>query len=567
MRGALRFCRCCVVVLLTGSLCTAASAQELRHKWVYVSTNLLPAESVGALDATFAQAQAAGYNGVVLTDYKFATPISSDPGYVTHVRAVVDSARKHGLEIIPMVCDIGYESGFEFQDPNLAEAIPVNDAPFTVHGKAATADVDPESTLKNGDFENADGNRLEGWTYQDDPGVTTFVDSSTTHAGGHSLLMDKIGSGNPDGNARVVQEVAVVPFHAYHLSVWVKTEGFATKWAARAAVLPVDTKNDALAWESWSIASTQDWKQYDVVFNSLGNHSVRIYLGTWGGHGGKIWWDNARIEAAGLVNVARRDGCPLTVTGDGGKVYREGVDYERVVDPGLGVGGNYDVWHTPPSIRLTQASSIHDGEHLHVGYYHVLRIESGSVAPCLSEPKLYDLIRAEVERVDALFHPKTVFLGQDEIRCIDWCALCQSRHLTPGQVLADNVRRCAAIVHKVEPKASVVVWSDMFAPNHNAHDNYYLVNGDLTGSWKGLDASMVVANWNPDKAAQSIKWFHDLGNPQILAGFYDGAPDSIVPWLSTARKIGPVDGVMYTTWQSDFTKLGAFAKAAWVDRM
>jgi len=73
-----------------------------QHRWVYVSTNLLPAESVGALDTTFAQAQAAGNNGVVLTDYKFATPMSSDPTYVAHAHAVVDSARKHGLEIIPI---------------------------------------------------------------------------------------------------------------------------------------------------------------------------------------------------------------------------------------------------------------------------------------------------------------------------------------------------------------------------------------------------------------------------------------------------------------------------------
>ena len=387
------------IALLSTLHLTGAGAADLQHRWVYVSTNLLPAESVGALDATFAQAQASGYNGVVLTDYKFATPMSGDPGYVAHAKAVVDSARQHGLEIIPMVCDIGYESGFEFQNPNLAEAIPVIDTSFTVHGKTATAEVDPDTILKNGDFENADGNRLHGWTNQDDPGVTTFVDSSTTHSGSHSLMMDKIGTGNPAGNARVIQEVAVVPFHAYHLSVWVKTEGFATKWAARAAVLPVDTKNDALAFPSWSIASTQDWKQYDVVFNSLGNRSVRIYLGTWGGHGGKIWWDDARLETAGLVNVARRDGCPLTVTGDGGKVYREGVDYERVVDPSLGVGGNYDVWHTPPSITLTAGSSIKDGEHLRVSDYQVLRIEAGSVAPCLSEPKLYDLIRADRKSV------------------------------------------------------------------------------------------------------------------------------------------------------------------------
>jgi hypothetical protein len=241
-----------------------------------------------------------------------------------------------------------------------------------------------------------------------------------------------------------------------------------------------------------------------------------------------------------------------------GKVYREGVDYDRVDDPKLGVDGDYDVWHDPPSITIPQGSSIMDGEHLRVSYYDVVRIESGSVAPCLSDPKLYDMIAAEVKRVDALFHPRTYFLAQDEIRTMDWCALCQSRHLTPGELLADNTRRCVDIIRKVAPTASLVIWSDMYDPGHNAHDNYYLVNGTLEGSWKGLDRSMLVANWHQNDA-RSLAWFAKLGNPQLLAGFYDADPSSITSWMATAKKAGAnVDGVMYTTWQNDYSKLEAF---------
>jgi len=541
----------------------AKTNSALKHRWVYVMTNMLPDASVATLDSLFGQAQAAGYNGVVLTDYKFTTPMSADPTYIAHARAVAQSARSHGLEIIPMVCDIGYESGFEFQDPNLAEALPVKDASYTVHRRAAEPDIDTGASLKNGDFEESNGDHLSGWSYQDDPGTTTFVDHSVTHSGGQSLRTDKLGTGNPDGNARVIQTVNVVPFHAYHLSFWIKTEGFGTGWAARVAVLPDQTKNDNLVFPSWSIASTQDWKQYDAVFNSLGNTTVRVYLGTWGGRGGKIWWDSAKLEPAGFVNVARRDGCPLTVTGDGGKVYHEGVDFDKITDPQLGVGGNYDVWHDAPKLSIPVGSSIKDGAHLRVSYYHVLRVEAGSVAPCLSEPKLYDLIQAEVARVNDLFHPSTFFLGQDEIRAANWCALCQSRHLTPGQLLADNTRRCAGIIRKAAPKATLVIWSDMYDPHHNAHDNYYLVNGTLAESWKGIDPAMIVANWNNDKADKSLAWFAGLGNSQLLAGYYDGRPEAITSWLAAARKAGPVDGVMYTTWQNDYSKLGAFAKAAW----
>ena len=34
--------------------------------------------------------------------------------------------------------------------------------------------------------------------------------------------------------------------------------------------------------------------------------SISWYLGTWGGTGGKLWWDDLVIEEMGLVNVLRR---------------------------------------------------------------------------------------------------------------------------------------------------------------------------------------------------------------------------------------------------------------------
>jgi hypothetical protein len=78
------------------------------------------------------------------------------------------------------------------------------------------------------------------------------------------------------------------------------------------------------------------------------------------------------------------------------------------------------------------------------------------------------------------------------------------------------------IVRAVNPKAKLVVWSDMFDPHHNAVDRYYLVNGSLKGSWEGLPKDVAVANWNSGKAAASLKWFADRGHAQVIAGDYDG---------------------------------------------
>ncbi len=69
--------------------------------------------------------------------------------------------------------------------------------------------------------------------------------------------------------------------------------------------------------------------------------------------------------------------------------------------------------------------------------------------------------------------------------------------------------------------SQIYVWSDMFDPHHNAHDNYYLVNGDISGSWNGLPCDTIVMNWNLGNLNTSLTWFANLGINQIVAGYYD----------------------------------------------
>ena len=104
-----------------------------------------------------------------------------------------------------------------------------------------------------------------------------------------------------------------------------------------------------------------------------------------------------------------------------------------------------------------------------------------------------------------------------------------------------------------------MVWSDMFDPHHNAVKDYYLVNGDLKGSWLGLDPKVVIMNWNFGARDKSLAFFSGRGHPQILSGYYDAGPDQIKGWLEAARGVPGVIGVMYTTWQNNYTDLEAFA--------
>jgi hypothetical protein len=103
----------------------------------------------------------------------------------------------------------------------------------------------------------------------------------------------------------------------------------------------------------------------------------------------------------------------------------------------------------------------------------------------------------------------------------------------------------------------------MFDPYHNAVKGpYYLVNGPWTGSWEGLDKAVIIMNWNFGKRDQSLRFFADRGHRQILAGYYDGKPEQIKEWLASAKGVQGVIGVMYTTWQNDYSNIERFAKLA-----
>jgi hypothetical protein len=151
-------------------------------------------------------------------------------------------------------------------------------------------------------------------------------------------------------------------------------------------------------------------------------------------------------------------------------------------------------------------------------------------------------------------------MSHDEIRVLNWCEACQRRKLEPGAILADNVRTCLRILREVNPGGRVYVWSDMFDPHHNAlKKDYYLVRGDLTGTWEGLDKEVIIMPWYLEKRAESLKWFADRGHRQVIAGYYDAQPERIRDWLSAARGVNGVLGVMYTTWENRYADLEAFA--------
>ena len=556
---------CAVLVGLLVAI-TPVSAAEPAYdlRWIWCMHNLQVKEQADAVIGIIERAAKVGYNGVVLADYKFNVLDRVPDYYFTNVARVRKAAAEHHVELIPTVFPIGYSAGLLAHDPNLAEGVPVRDAPFVVKGNEAMLDPRPAARIANGGLEETKGDRFTGFSFQDDPGRTTFADREVHHGGNVACRMQDIGKGT-SGNCRLIQRVKVRPHACYRFSAWVKTRdlkptgGFKLLVTGGKAGRPLSFLEDGLTGKA-----TQDWHPVEVVFNSLAESEVNLYAGQWGGKSGTAWVDDLALEELSLVSVLRRPGCPISVTSaDGVTLYEEGKDYLPIRDEGLGMrpyAGQYDFRHPGARLRLAEGSRIRAGVRLCVSWYHPIIVHGEQITCCVAEPKVYDLLRDQARRVHKLLAPKTYFMSHDEIRVMGWCQACRASGKTPGELLADNAHRCVAILKEVDPEARIVVWSDMFDPYHNAVDKYYLVNGSWADSWKGLPKDVIIANWNGGKPAQSLKFFADLGHRQIIAGYYDSDVGDLRRWQEAASGVPGVRGVMYTTWSARYGDLEAFSR-------
>jgi hypothetical protein len=529
----LRSAAVCIAILRAGSPTILAASPEL---WLYCSRNLWVDKNIDDLESLFSRAAKAGYTHVLLTDSKFAKLDDMDARYFRNVERVKKLAAGLRLEIIPALFPIGYSNDLLWHDPNLIEALPVRAALFVVENGAARLQPDPPVALKGGDFSD-----LKLWNWKDD---------SVVADNGAIRVTDPKGA-----NARIVQKLMLRPFRQYHLSVRVRTRDF--RGTPEVKVLAGD---HTLNFNHLGAKPTQDWTTHHVVFNSLDHTEASLYLGCWGGGTGSLWFDDANLEEVGLLNLVRRNGAPLIVKIENGRTLVEGEDFQKLADPHMGNkpwNGAYDIWHDPPVIK----TSLPDGTRLRVSYYHVATVYDDQAMICPSEPKTLELLREQARRMHAAWGAKGYMMSHDEIRVLNWCDACQRRHLDAGALLADNAKTCIQILREVNPGGKIYVWSDMFDPHHNAHKDYYLVRGDLSGSWEGLDKDVIIVNWNFGKRDQSLNWFADRGHHQLLAGYYDAGPDQIRAWLDSGKSVSGVLGAMYTTWQNKYDDLEQFAAA------
>lgn len=580
--------------------------QSFPKRWVYLATNfnskdptiLETAKKVVTLGRQW------GLNGVVIGDPKlFKLDIPEKDGGADRARFLANlgefmrecqSDSDKPIEVIPGLPVCSKSKAILAHDPNLAAAYAVKDALFEVNGGVARPVGD--NLLNNGDFkptEEHPDDPLWGWNrHAGDLGIV--ADEEAPHEGPYSakLIADHVDDPENQRCWLFQREVVIKTNRYYHISVWVRTQSLTPARAFSVCVISTSDGRELAYFRYTPPEDPAEWHRVHVTFNSMNHDSVNVYVGLRRpAPGGFAWLDDVKLSELGPVNVLRRPGCPLKVTGMDGHTYVEGHDFERVEDPLLGRVpwlGRYDRYPKrgegePPEPGITiikeeqadgtKTSRIPDGTQLKVSFYHPMVIHTWQVDTCLTEPRVFtifedrlrDLERGLQELDGALRMPKYYMLGIEELRSRCRCASCDARERKPGELLAENVNKFVSIVRGMRSGVEVLVWGDMFDPNHHAGENDFALEGPFSGSWKGLDNDIIVVPWHQTDVTDvkdGVAHFEELRLKQIGGPGFDGiagddmagARRKVEQWLDAMGGAKGAQGLMYLSFKGLYHK-------------
>ena len=545
MKRALILVLSCFAVMPAAML---SQSQVYRDRWVYVSTDLNSDRELERVESIARTASAHGLNGILLSAGFDTMDLKSPENLerLTHLKQACDQL---GVEIIPAGFGVGYGGGVLSHNKNLAAGQPVRGALFVAKGNNATFLADPAVKIVNGGFEETEGNLPAHFTAH---GVRATLDTTVSHSGKASVRFEEFS--DPENGVYLAQPIRVHPYRCYRLRAWVKTEGAGPRMAIHLLAVAPDGRD--LSYMEPPLPVTSDWHEVVWGFSSWYADRVEFRVGVSDGKAGKVWVDDVGIEEVGLTNVLRRPGTPVTVRNERtGVVYAEGRDFAAISDPHLNFSWN----HEGPAIRLLPGSRIHSGDRLRVDYFHGTTIYRDQTVIDMSEPAVYEVWQHQIPLIEKYLSPKKYFLSMDELRVGGFCEACQRRHLSMAQILGDCVTRQYKMIRAANPHAEIYVWSDMFDPNHNAQEKYYLIDGRFDGTWKYIPKNLIMACWYYEKRDLSLGFFSKLGYRTLGAAYYD-ADDLENPkgWMASLDRTQGALGIMYTTWENKYKLLPSF---------
>jgi hypothetical protein len=229
----------------------------------------------------------------------------------------------------------------------------------------------------------------------------------------------------------------------------------------------------------------------------------------------------------------------------------EGKDFSAVKNLG-------DLDH----IELTGDTRIAEGENLALDCYRTAFFNKAGgrqISLCMSNPGLYEYWEAQARELYEMIGYGKFLLSMDEIRNGGGCQLCRQSGRSMAQILGECVTRQYKILKGIDPGIEVYIWSDMLDPGHNAHDGYYGVVGDFSGSWKYIPGDLIIVCWHQEKKSESLDFFSRRGFRTAGAAYYDsGDLAGSRQWLELLEKTPGATGIIYTSWKGRYRLLADF---------
>jgi hypothetical protein len=350
------------------------------------------------------------------------------------------------------------------------------------------------------------------------------------------------------------------PFRHYRISFKIRTENLLPDvyYKFRISCYYRPTKESQLY--DPPLKPTQDWTDVEFTFDTYESGEVHFHVGKGGRKiTGSYEIKDVKIEEYGPCRMLTTDGmAPVVKDAKTGFVYEAGRDYvplARLKRFRVYPGDRPQMFDVPAGSRIAKGSEVL------VDCWKPGVLGHRQYSACPSAEAVYRYDEESARKIHEFFRPRTWLLGVDEWRVINRCKRCQDRNVSPAVLLAESVRRQYDIIRKVNPKAEISAWADMFAPTDNARDNYYCVKGDLTGTWNMVPKDILMVVWENGHGPIALKHFADNGFRTLAGAYYDHATlDNDRKWLDACNGTPGCLGLMYTTWQQKYGLLEDFAE-------
>ncbi|MFO1002909.1 MAG: hypothetical protein U0936_21470 [Planctomycetaceae bacterium] len=541
------------------------------EKWFYAYVDLLRDEipttdetnyTTEELKTLFKDLKEHKYMVVVLSSYQlgdksFLNPSDADTKIRDNLAAIKLAAHKHGIEIIPEVMSVGASEKILQTAYHLAEATPVRRQRLRLvetDGSMILGLPSGDNLLHNSTFSGTRDQLKKSWEIDDSFDNAVKQRPLDQELNLNALEFDlSLATGIEVGQ----NDIFFNPWHQYRLSFTLKT----------CAVGPADSKGTVEFYAKvrgkdggryvkiedvdFKVTSTQPETNYQILLNSFHCAEGQFWFGFPNGSAGKAVISNVRLEEALGPNMIRRQDTEVTANEkevlritvfneSAGKPLQEGKDFAEWRDSEVIENGfrhnrrDFNIQFLPDRVNLDDKISV--------SYFHATlpNASHGKVCCSLRHPEVFNIFRQQLEAINSIVQPRRWMIDHDEIRAMGHDPL--SKADAPGVILAENLKKCIDLLQLVDPGAEVVLFNDMYDPNHNAvaktcpQSFFPMVSGDFTDSWKGLNESVTILNWqtaqrpmNKDDISawkKSLDHFRDRKTPQIISGFYDVVPDS-----------------------------------------